>query len=940
MKYLSLFLLALPLIAVTIIDDFDDGIVDSTFWSFQRSENTELAEFDGVCRMRMNVGGCGGPNVCFNTKRMRKAIVGDFDAYAVFEIVDMGDGDITPFMLIATNDCTRNRVSVGWARHFTWHTWRAETIDSTDSVWTILTSSTTPMTGGKIRLRRTGDWFYMYFWDDLFGWFPLDSIEYGVDKTVLSLHVQNQGTHEVIDAAIDSFVLECDSLWFSECEPPVPEPLCMNESIQMEITDAEGVMTSTIELTIDGMPYTLPDPLIDWDGEILTFTPAAPFAHGTMHEICLLHVEDIIGNALLDTVCYSFVTDIVAPLVSEPMPAPGDTIYEYEPTISCRVLDTYHDVDESNVRILVNRIARPYAEYDGEYLTLDMSGHGFPLRVGDSVEVCVQATDLIPRCAPNDTVLCWYFITGDSIRPEIGPSWPDSLISSCTDQQVRILATDNIGIDSLSIEIEAGGNSYSWPENMGLLGDTLVFSPDFDWEHEINTICITHLVDVWGNPPYVLPACFDFQIDSRGPAFINLQPLAGSIVSQTAPDIIFTPIDIETGVLPDSFLVTVNDSLSFVLSTLASHLYVASGDTIIFNSENAGIHLSGGQTAEVCVSAFDMPDICSPNLGDTCWSFSIAEGGPIATPILPQPDMTTSCEYSEITILVEDPDSVNWQSLEIFILDRTYTYDSPEIIISDDTLIFLPSSPFSHGQIVDVEILRLDDMLDNPISMPLIYTFIVDLFPPEALLASPEEGSIIRNSQPDIVIGLLEQFAGISEDSAIFTLNDTIIFEADNPAIDWRPGGDLEGEIVLHLSRTETRLLSGDSVGISLRICDRPDLCGSNCQTYQWFVRMESDRNCLAMPNPFSPNGDDFNPTINFQYPGQDLDPAELIVFDKRGREVFRRDISANPDGNFIPERAWDGRSSDGIDLQQGLYFYVITIYDEMICNGSITLLR
>ncbi len=942
MKYLSLFLLIMPLAAITIIDDFDDWMVDSTFWSIQRSDNTELEEFDGVCRMRMNYGGCGGPHVCFNTKRMKKCIIGDFDAYAVFDVVERGEGDITPFMLIATNDCTRNRVSIGWATHYGFSNWRAETIDSTDSVWTILSSTATSETSGKIRLSRVGDWFYMYYWNSIIDrFFPLDSIEYRMDKTYLALHVQNQGTHEALDIAIDSFYLECDSLWYSECEPPETEPMCMNESMQLEISDLEGVDERTIALSLDGIPYSVPDPSIEWDEPDLTLNPPAPYAHGSVHELCLFHVEDIIGNAFLDTLCWTFTTDLRPPTISDPIPAPGDTIYEFTPMISCRILDDYHDVDESNLRILVNGIARPSATYDGEYLSLDMTT-SFPLRYGDSVVVCAQATDLIPRCAPNDTVFCWYFITGDSIRPEAGPHYPsaESLITACDDQSVSIIVTDNIAVDEETIVIEAGGNTFHWPDNMAMFGDTLVFTPDFTWIHGLNTICITELEDVWNNEPPEMPVCFDIMTDLAGPVFSGLEPTPDAVVSATAPDIVFLPTDETTTVFPDSFIVTIDDTMVFYLTPATDSIYDVIGDTVRFYSQMGNVHLSGGHEARVCVSAFDTPDICSPNLGDTCWIFSIAEGGPLATPVLPQPDMITACDYSEITIVVEDADSVNWSTLELFVLDQTYTYDSPEILISGDTIVFMPTSPFSHGDVVEVDIMRLDDMLDNPLSIPLEYTFTVDLIAPEAIMANPTPGSIIRNSRPQITIGLQDQFAGLGTDSITFTVNDTLSFQYPDPAIEWNESGDQQGEVSLFLERTNIRLVSGDSVAISIRVCDDPDLCPGNCASYNWFFRMEGHRNCVAIPNPFSPNGDDFNPVVNFQYPGQDLDPAEVIIFTQRGEEVFRKMIEPSYDGTFIPERTWDGRSTDGIELPQGMYMYIVTVYGEMVCNGTITILR
>jgi gliding motility-associated-like protein len=73
----------------------------------------------------------------------------------------------------------------------------------------------------------------------------------------------------------------------------------------------------------------------------------------------------------------------------------------------------------------------------------------------------------------------------------------------------------------------------------------------------------------------------------------------------------------------------------------------------------------------------------------------------------------------------------------------------------------------------------------------------------------------------------------------------------------------------------------------------------------------------IQIPNAFSPNGDGVNDKWNV--PGISMRPeAEVSVFDRYGRELFRRK-------NF---QGWDG-TRNGQSLPTGNYYYVIDLKDD-----------
>ncbi|MFP4458273.1 MAG: gliding motility-associated C-terminal domain-containing protein [Candidatus Zixiibacteriota bacterium] len=929
------------------IDDFDDGIIDSSFWSIQSSPGTNIAEFGGVCRMRVNAGGCGGLRVCSVTKRMKMCIIGDFEAYIKFDIVDIGDGDITPLMLMANNDCVRQRLSVSWAAHHGRFTYRAESIDTTaaDTVWTILDSRTTSEREGYLRMVHSGDWWHFYYYESFWGgWTIIDSVEMHMEKTWLAMHVQNQGSHETIDAAIDSFYLEYDSLYYSECEPPEPTQLCMNETATILLEDEEGVYAPSIEFTIDDVPYEYGYPGVSFAGGELTYDPSGAWLDGEMHEFCLTHVEDIVGNTRVEDTCWSFITDLTAPIVSEFSPAAGDTIYNFTPTVSCRIVDTWHDVDVEQTNVKINYfnfyLSDSRVDWDGTYARVDLEDIGLPLRPGDSVEVCISAYDDIYLCTSNDSLICWTFITGDSIRPEIGHHFPDdTIISSCDDQTVAISLTDNIEIDTMSIDVSAGGNSYSYPSQMSFMDDTLYFTPDFAWQHGLNEICIESVYDIWENEPTDLPHCFDILIDLEGPIYENLMPAPGEIVSTTHPMISCTIDDSISSVLPDSFAIIFEDTIEIRMDSTSS-LFTFSGDSFIFDSELAGLHFSGGNNIEVCIHSFDTPDLCSPNLGDTCWVFSIASGGPEAYEILPYRDEHTSCDDQEIRIIIEDVDGINWNSIILSVAGSEYDIFAPELSYSGDTLIFEPSTMFTHGQIVEVDLVNAQDSLDNPLSSPLVYSFIVDLMPPGAFMAYPAVDQIVRHQQPEIEIEVEDDTTPILADSTIISVLDSV-FTISHPAMRFESSGDgSSGSFFIDLSESGLRLISGDTVWVrTMRLCDAPDICTPNCSDSAWYFRQEHDRSCLAVPNPFTPNSDAYNDRIYFEYPGQDLDDAEIVIYNLRGFEICRKTVPASIN-EYDLSRTWDGLSTGKQMQKPGQYLYMILVDGEVVCEGSITLVR
>ena len=69
----------------------------------------------------------------------------------------------------------------------------------------------------------------------------------------------------------------------------------------------------------------------------------------------------------------------------------------------------------------------------------------------------------------------------------------------------------------------------------------------------------------------------------------------------------------------------------------------------------------------------------------------------------------------------------------------------------------------------------------------------------------------------------------------------------------------------------------------------------------------------IRVPNVFTPNGDDVNDLFIVRANG--VDPIEISIYSRTGTLVY---------SEKAPIIVWDGKSSSGLDLSEGIYFYVL----------------
>ncbi|MCK5832381.1 hypothetical protein KAH81_01800 [bacterium] len=597
---------------------------------------------------------------------------------------------------------------------------------------------------------------------------------------------------------------------------------CYDQCITIILSDDDvGVDPSTIMMVVEGDTYYVDDSIVTYTETALettlTFCPipaGMAWIDSQLVHVELISADDTLGNPLQTPLLWTFWVDLEAPVVENfssggITPVCGDTVFTTRPIVSFDLWDNLSGVDTSRLEITIDDTmiyhwGDPGITAAGGVFTV-ATGALVPspsYRGGDSVYICVYVEDTTDICADNvATYCCRFYVMPGGPSPTIFRPLPYTW-SACIDtEHIDIEIYDSDGTVDSSIIVSVT-RSASGP----LPGTTMLYydspgvvwaDPNFSYNPPISFadpetvhVCIEQAWDPVFNPMSPESLCWTFMMDQTPPLVSGALPVAGAVEATRHPTVEFDLADIQSGLDASSIELTITGSLvGTSIYDLTSTSVIWSIGHLSWDPSAAGIAFTGGESVDVCVYAYDSPDYCSYNELDTCWSFSIEPGGPLAEIMRVYEDSISACDPEYIIIRLWDDDDVVDSTISLEVDGAVYDYpDHMSYDHATDILRFDPVPPFDPVDIIGVRLLAAEDSLGNPLdsSAFLDWTFYVDRVSPIAFGESPSGD--IHMTSPLFYVNLWDTLAGINPDSIILTI-DGVDYYVGDAGVSWMPSG-------------------------------------------------------------------------------------------------------------------------------------------------------
>ena len=489
-------------------------------------------------------------------------------------------------------------------------------------------------------------------------------------------------------------------------------------------------------------------------------------------------------------------------------------------TVASRIIDTFYNYDAGcdethNWTIIAYNECEqiiPHCDSAGIAYVEDTT---FTYFADSIIESSGYAGDTIPfHTYPCEGPIAYI------VRPTTN-SW-----TSC-DPETIIMQIDGDSIQDSTIILRVDGIEYtidsselSWTEPYLTFISASVFS-----DGDTINVCLLSVRDIYSNPLTGDSLCWQFFIDSTPPNLLNAYPPSDTVLFSSDFQIRFEIEDWFSSPDTNSFEIYINglspaDSCVDIISGhCEGHCYLVSIDT-------ACLDFSGCDTVNIRVIATDSTDYCEDNVLDTSWAFSLDCDGPLSDVVYIPPDVVSSCIDDSIVIWLWDSlPGVDTSTIVLNISTiGTIIWGDPRLTYHNDTLVFIPSSPFPDDGTITVELISADDFLGNALDDTLRWSFYIDRIPPIALNWSPICDDSIPDSSPEISIEPEDDGCGIVLDSTVLTINDTLVFSYAAGEI-----SSVGGRLVFDPDDFGIHFDGGDEITVCWHLVDcADDICPPN----------------------------------------------------------------------------------------------------------------
>ncbi|MCK5833126.1 hypothetical protein KAH81_05585 [bacterium] len=563
-------------------------------------------------------------------------------------------------------------------------------------------------------------------------------------------------------------------------------------------------------------------------------------------------------------------------------------------------------------------------------------------------------------CA-GDTMWVWYpdsttggvFVPGDTFAGGFDPPFYmdpcetgtpeiiqpfDGAWSACDDQIIalKIVQPDSgLALDPATFELVIEDSIYlvdgtvvTWVED-----SILTFTPWQLWTNgqQVN-VSLERAEDTDGNTVNGLPFRWSFFVDLMPPVPSVFSP---PLVDQTSSpaSFQFDILEIGCGIDPTS-IVAIIDGTPYSAGANPSW----ADPTLLFDAAGAGLLWIPGDSIIFEIVAADSPDYCDPNIDTTHFAWFVRDPNPpVPSIVTPEDGDFTACDPESIVIRIEDPDGVVELTIELEVNSISYTTDDSELEWAEPLLIFRPLPMWNDATVVNISLLRAEDIFGNDITSTLDFMFTVDLSPPTAQMTLPVENSMTRDVQQNIDIEIEDILSGVDPTALILNIDGV---EYEYHEFSWSYTSENDGILGFIPENHNISFIAGDTVFVGITVYDSPDRCDANSAQFEWQFLIEPEVGCAVFPNPITADYDGINDNAAFTYPNMMSEEGTVVIFNSRNIEVWRSEISPAASYEDYAGRTWNGLDSKGVPAPEGLYLYIIIVEGEIVCNGTVVLLR
>ena len=613
---------------------------------------------------------------------------------------------------------------------------------------------------------------------------------------------------------------------------------CDDQHIRIVIYDKVGMDSTPVVLRVNGVRY---DDLVlrttgmltrhGDDSLVIDFDPT-PFGifwrDGEWVYIRIDTAFNRIGYNLASPLVDSFLVDLSPPVFFGMYPPDGTVLYDSSVTVSIHVRDSICDnpvIDSVRVRGIVRGDTVDYWVDSSFVGDADFSYTLDSLHTGDSVHVCAWASDPChDYCGVNSDSICWWFktILGEMRATLIEPvdlNGDGRVISTCDDQKIIWTIWHTHPVDTSSIRVTVAGSTYVISDSeLVLSNDTIYFIPSTLW-HNGDSIyfCLDSISDTIGTALYA-PVCGWVVIDLEGPVFYSLSPLPSASIPWYGAEFGIRAVDSICG------FVSVDSMQIHSFSGAFDTSFVPSRD-----GDSLGPFL-GGDTLLVCAFAHDgCQDYCDDNLSDTCWLVPVETTVVTATVIEPvdlnaDGRVISTCNDQGAVWILDYTAPIDTTTITVLVNGVTYTYPSPSLSLSGDTLRFTPPTTFFDRDSIVYCLVRADDIAGGKLSDTVCTYAIIDLSPPVLVSTSPPIGIPIHSTSATINATFY--------DSVCTSMTD---FVDSVWAYVYRGGVVVDSVIGFSMPIVLLSLADGDTMSVCVAVSDGcQDYCDDNFDTICW----------------------------------------------------------------------------------------------------------